>query len=132
MDAGLRLVLEIDPALTTIRSDRKRIRRIVTNLIINAINYRRPEQNGTITLAFHSLDDNSWQISVEDSGIGISPEHFETIFEEFKRVTPSPDTKGTGLGLAITKRLVDNLKGTIEVSSEVGKGTRFVLTFPKS
>jgi signal transduction histidine kinase len=133
MDAGLRLILEIDPSLTTIRSDRKRIRRIITNLIINAINYRRPDRrNGTITLAFYSPDDNSWRISVEDSGIGISPEHFETNFEEFKRVTPSADTKGTGLGLAITKRLVDDLKGTIEVSSEVGKGTRFVLTFSKS
>jgi signal transduction histidine kinase len=132
-DAGLRLILEIDAGLRTVRSDPKKIRGVLRNLAINAINYRNPERkDGTITLEFRSLDDNSWQIAVEDSGIGISPEHFDTIFEEFKRIAPSTHTKGTGLGLAITKRLVDELKGKIEVFSEVGQGTRFVLTFPKS
>ena len=92
-----------------------------------------PEQpSGTVTLVFRSLDDDFWQIAVEDSGIGILPEHFDTIFEEFKRVTPSTHAKGTELGLAITKRLVDELKGKIEVFSEVGEGSKFVLTLPKA
>jgi signal transduction histidine kinase len=132
-EAGMRLILKLDPHLATVRSDRKKIRRIVTNLMINAINYRRLEsEQGTVTLAFSSPDENSWQIAVEDSGIGIAPEHFETIFEEFKRINPSADIKGAGLGLAITKRLVDELKGKIEVFSEIGKGSRFVLTFPRA
>jgi signal transduction histidine kinase len=132
-DAGLRLVLEIDPELKRVRSDPKKIRRIVTNLTINAINYRHPEKTeGTVVLKFRSLPDNTWQIAVEDSGIGILPEHFDTIFEEFKRVGPSENTKGSGLGLAITRRLVNELQGKIEVFSEVGKGSRFVLTLPRT
>jgi signal transduction histidine kinase len=132
-EAGLRLILRLDPDLATVRSDRKKIRRIITNLMTNAINYRRLErEQGTVTLAFSSLEENSWQMMVEDSGIGIAPEHFETIFEEFKRVNPTADIKGSGLGLAITKRLVDELKGKIEVFSEIGKGSKFVVTLPKA
>jgi signal transduction histidine kinase len=55
----------------------------------------------------------------------------DSIFDEFKRVSPSEDIKGSGLGLAITKRLVEELKGTIEVFSEVSHGSRFVVTIPK-
>jgi signal transduction histidine kinase len=132
-EAGMRLILKMDPNLARVRSDPKKIRRILTNLMINAMNYRRPDsKEGKITLAFNSVEAESWQITVEDSGIGISPEHFDTIFDEFKRITPSADPKGTGLGLAITKRLVEELQGKIEVFSEIGEGSRFVLTFPKA
>jgi signal transduction histidine kinase len=132
-DAGLRLITEIDPELKTVRSDPKKIRRIVTNLTINAINYRHPDKTGgTVALRFRSLPDDAWQIEVEDSGIGILPEHFETIFEEFKRLGASEQAKGSGLGLAITRRLADELKGKIEVFSQVGEGTRFVLTLPRT
>ena len=131
-EVGMRLILKLDPRLATVRSDRKKIRRIIANLLINAINYRRPQSNETtVSLAFSYLDQDSWQFAVEDSGIGIAPEHFDTIFEEFKRINPQ-DTKGTGLGLAITKRLVQELNGKIEVFSELGKGSRFVLTFPRA
>jgi signal transduction histidine kinase len=71
------------------------------------------------------------QIAVEDSGIGIPSEHLASIFDEFKRVSLCEVIKGAGLGLAITKRLVEELKGTIEVFSEVGQGSRFVVTIPK-
>jgi len=132
-DAELTLILEIDPELQSVRSDPKKIRSIITNLTINAINYRNPDRkDGTVTMKFSSLDDNWWQIAVEDSGIGILPENFDTIFEEFKRIAPAGDTKGSGLGLAITKRLVDDLQGKIEVFSELGKGSRFVLALPKA
>jgi two-component system aerobic respiration control sensor histidine kinase ArcB len=82
-------------------------------------------------LDFRSLNQGSWQIAVEDSGIGIPSEHLDSIFDEFKRVSPSEDIKGAGLGLAITKRLVEELNETIEVFSEVGHGSRFVVTIPK-
>ncbi len=118
--AGMRLDLQIDPDLEVVRSDRKKIRQIIRNLVTNAINYCREKRIPmTVVLAFRSLDQGSWQIAVKDSGIGISPEHLDSIFDEFKRV--SQDIKGTGLGLAITKRLVEELKGTIEVFSEIGQ-----------
>ena len=130
--AGMRLDLQIDPDLDVIRSDRRKIRQIITNLVTNAINYcRRDKPNTTVVLDFRSLSQDSWQIAVEDSGSGIPSEHLDSIFDEFKRVSPSEDIKGAGLGLAITKRLVEELKGTIEVFSEVGHGSRFVVTIPK-
>jgi signal transduction histidine kinase len=130
-DAGVRLDLQIDPDLDVIRSDRRKIRQIITNLVTNAVNYCGTDKpNKTVILEFRSLDQGSWQIAVEDSGIGIPPEHLDSIFDEFKRVSLSEVIKGAGLGLAITKRLVEELKGTIEVVSEVGQGSRFVVTIP--
>jgi signal transduction histidine kinase len=130
--AGMRLDMQIDPDLDVVRSDRRKIRQIITNLVTNAINYcRRDKPNATVVLAFRSLDQGAWQIAVEDSGIGIPSEHLDSIFDEFKRLSPSEDIKGAGLGLAITKRLVEELKGAIEVFSKVGHGSRFVVTIPK-
>jgi signal transduction histidine kinase len=123
--------LHIDPDLDVIRSDRRKIRQIITNLVTNAINYCRRDKPNTVVLDFRLLNQGSWQIAVEDSGIGIPSEHLDSIFDEFKRVSPYGDIKGAGLGLAITKRLVEELKGTIEVFSEVGHGSRFVVTIPK-
>jgi signal transduction histidine kinase len=115
--------------LGVIQSDRRKIRQIVRNLITNAINYCQ-KPNPQVLLEFRSVDQSCWQIAVEDSGVGIPPEHLGSIFDEFKRVSSSEVIKGTGLGLAITKRLVEELKGNIQVFSEVGEGSRFVLTMP--
>jgi signal transduction histidine kinase len=128
--AGVHLNLQIDPDLDVIRSDRKKIRQITTNLVTNAINYCR-KTNTAVVLAFRSLNQGYWQIVVEDSGIGIPPEHLDSIFDEFKRISPSEEIRGSGLGLAITKRLVEDLKGSIEVFSEVGHGSRFTVTIPQ-
>ena len=130
--AGIRLDLQIDPDLDVVRCDRRRIRQIIANLVTNAIKYRRRDKSdGTVVLAFRSLGAGSWQFAVEDSGVGIPSEHLDSIFDEFKRVAPSEDIKGAGLGLAITKRLVEELKGTIEVFSEVGHGSQFVVSMPR-
>ncbi|MBV9643876.1 MAG: HAMP domain-containing histidine kinase [Verrucomicrobia bacterium] len=130
-DAGVRLELLIDPDLDVIRSDRKKVRQIITNLIANAVNYcRKPDSR--VVLAFRSLSQDFCQIAVEDTGIGIPSEHLDSIFDEFKRISPSEDIKGSGLGLAITKRLVEELKGSIEVFSKVAHGSRFMVTIPKT
>jgi signal transduction histidine kinase len=129
--AGLRLDLQIDPDLQVVRSDRRKIRQIIANLVTNAVRYSRKENpNPVVVLAFRTFGQGSWQIAVEDFGIGIPSEHLDSIFEEFKRLSDSPEIKGAGLGLAITKRLVEELEGTIEVFSEVGQGSRFVVTIP--
>ena len=129
-EAGVHFDLHIEPNLDVIRSDRRKTRQIITNLLTNAINYcGREKPNKTIVLEFRR-DRDCWQISVEDSGIGIPQEQLGSIFDEFKRV--SEVVKGAGLGLAITKRLVEELKGTIEVVSEIGQGSRFVVTIPET
>ena len=72
------------------------------------------------------------RIEVEDSGIGIPAEHLPRIFERFYRVDParSRELGGTGLGLAIVKHLVQSMGGEIAVSSKLGAGTTFRVTFP--
>jgi signal transduction histidine kinase len=130
-EAGVDFDLQIDSGLEVIRSDRRKIRQIVTNLVTNAINYcGRDNPHKSVLLEFR-LAGNSCQISVKDTGIGIPREHLDSIFDEFKRVSFPEVVKGAGLGLAITKRLVEELDGTIEVDSEMGQGSRFVVTIPK-
>jgi signal transduction histidine kinase len=130
-EAGVHFDLRIDSDLEVVRSDRRKIRQIVTNLVTNAINYCGRDRPDKSVLLEFGLAGNSWQISVKDTGIGIPPEHLDSIFDEFKRVSFPEVVKGAGLGLAITKRLVEELHGTIEVVSEMGQGSRFAVTIPK-
>ena len=131
-EAGVHFDLQIDSDLEVVRSDRRKIRQIVTNLVTNAINYCGRDRPDKSVLLEFGLAGNSWQISVKDTGIGIPPEHLDSIFDEFKRVSFPEVVKGAGLGLAITKRLLEELHGTIEVVSEMGHGSRFVVTIPKA
>ena len=130
-EAGVHFDLRIDSDLEVVRGDRRKIRQIVTNLVTNAINYCGRDRPDKSVLLEFGLAGNSWQISVKDTGIGIPPEHLDSIFDEFKRVSFPEVVKGAGLGLAITKRLVEELHGTIEVVSEMGQGSRFAVTIPK-
>jgi signal transduction histidine kinase len=131
-DASMSLEMQVDSELDVIESDRMRIKQIVNNLVSNAIKYRKPQPNeGRIVIQLRVLTDESWELSVEDFGIGIPKEYFESIFNEFQRFPPSEQIAGRGLGLTITKHLVEELNGGIEVTSEVGRATRFVVTLPK-
>jgi signal transduction histidine kinase len=131
-DAGMSLQMQVDPELNVIESDGTRIKQIVNNLVSNGIKYRKPQPSeGRMVIQLRSLTAESWELSVEDFGVGIPKEHLESIFNEFQRFPPSKQIAGRGLGLAITKHLVEELKGAIEVTSEVDQGTRFVVRFPK-
>ena len=131
-DAGMTLEIQVDAELTSVESEPGRIKQIVNNLVSNAIKYRKAgHTDGCVVIALQSKNAESWQLSVEDFGAGIPQEHLESIFREFTRFAPSKEIAGRGLGLAITKHLVEDLKGSIEVSSEVNRGTRFVVTLPK-
>jgi len=112
-------------------ADRIRFKQILYNLLSNAVKFT-PE-GGNIKLNV-TQDNRSAHISVTDTGIGIRPEDQKVIFDEFRQVgkTTRGVTEGTGLGLAITKKLVTQQGGTIVVSSEVGKGSQFTFTLPRS
>jgi signal transduction histidine kinase len=130
--AGMSLLFRVDPELVAIKSDRSRIQQMANNLLSNAVKYRKAEnKGGSVVIEFQSKNADFWQLIVEDLGIGIPQQHLKSIFQEFKRLASSEDIPGQGLGLAITHRLVTELKGTIEVFSEVNRGTRFVITLPK-
>ena len=110
--------------------DSNRLRQILLNLIDNAIKFT-PE-NGAIILSVKILKDNFLQISVEDTGIGISPKQMAKIFEPFSQADRSTARRfgGTGLGTNICKQLVELMGGRIWLESEPDKGSTFYFTMP--
>jgi two-component system sensor histidine kinase ChiS len=126
----LELVIDIPEDAPTIYADPLRLRQIVWNLISNAIKFT---DEGHIRL-FCEQRDGWMHIGVEDTGIGIAPEHHETIFDRFRQVDGSATRKvgGTGLGLAITRSLAQLHGGNLWVESELGKGSTFIMRLPLS
>lgn len=115
--------------------DRLHLSQILLNLLCNAIKYSYPEKNIFIDVVQFTSDDESnsiYEFHVKDEGCGINQDYLDKIFIPFEREKTALNNAvaGTGLGLAITKSLVEMLHGTIEVSSELGKGTEFVVTLP--
>lgn len=117
---------------TKINGDSLRLKQVLTNLVSNAIKFT---QQGSVVIRV-MLDQNiahlvTLRISVTDTGIGISEEQQKELFNAFNQTSPNITRKfgGTGLGLVICKKLVEQMHGTIELESEVGKGTTFWFTF---
>jgi two-component system phosphate regulon sensor histidine kinase PhoR len=110
--------------------DPDRITQVLVNLIGNALKFT-PE-GGQVKLEAKELDD-SLQIQVTDTGVGIAKENFSKLFDRFQQIDrkPGPGAKGTGLGLVISKSIVELHKGKIWVESEICKGSRFIFTLPK-
>ncbi len=123
--AGLTLRTELAPEMLVIEGDVFALGRVYRNLILNAIQATAP--GGLIVVATEARGDRA-QVRIYDTGCGIPPERLGQIFEDF--VTTK--RRGLGLGLAISKKIVEQLGGQISVASEVGKGTTFVLDFPRS
>jgi signal transduction histidine kinase/CheY-like chemotaxis protein/HPt (histidine-containing phosphotransfer) domain-containing protein len=113
--------------------DALRLRQILFNLLGNAMKFTK---NGTVKLSVKPVQQSNTNVqlvfTVSDTGIGISPEHINRIFDEFEQAETSTtrDYGGTGLGLTITRNLVKLMGGEIRVKSEVGKGTSFMITIP--
>jgi signal transduction histidine kinase/ActR/RegA family two-component response regulator len=118
----------------TIYVDRLKLQKVILNLLSNAIKYT--PAGGTVRFSAESLDSSgsamTGRITVEDDGIGISPEFLPQLYEPFaQEMRPeAANIQGTGLGLSIAKKIVDLMGGTIDVRSEVHKGTTFVVDLP--
>ena len=116
-----------EPCGANVRSDPNLLGEIVQNLASNAIRYT---EKGGVTMNC-SQQDGCCLLSVEDTGVGIEEDQLEEIFREFHQVkTPGNNKEGFGLGLAIVRRLADLLDHDVEVSSRVGKGSRFTISIP--
>jgi len=113
-----------------ITADKDKISQVIINLLSNALKYT--EQGGKTNVIVTGTAE-SVVLSVKDTGIGISSEDIPYIFERFYRADKSRNrlTGGSGLGLAITKAIVDAHKGTINVHSEMNRGTEFIVTLPR-
>ena len=115
---------EIEPGIF-LMGNAMLLTRMVTNLISNG--YRYGKQDGRISIRLKC--DNGIQLSVEDNGIGIPDEQKDRIFGRFYRAETARFSEGTGLGLAMVKDIAKYHKGTIEVASVVGKGSKFTVKF---
>jgi len=129
---NLQLLVDCDRAPDEVFTDPLRLQQIVTNLLSNAIRYT---ESGSIKLVCELLTNNEWSISVTDTGIGIESEDVTHIFDPYFRVVASDQSylpNSTGLGLAIVSRLVKLLQGKIEVKSQIGVGSNFIVILPLS
>ena len=113
--------------------DKNHLKQILNNLLTNAIKYTN---NGSISIDISSTNDNNianLTIKVSDTGIGIRKENLEKLFTKFERLDTeiNSNIEGTGLGLVITKKLVELMNGTIEVSSKYNVGSTFLVKLPQ-
>ncbi len=133
-DKSLELLYDAAPGLPTIlHSDITRIRQVLVNLVGNAIKFT---EKGEIVVRIDATPTSQpehylFTVAVQDSGVGIPKDRLDTLFQAFSQVDASISRKygGTGLGLAISKGIVEQLGGTMWVTSEWGKGSTFCFTF---
>lgn len=134
-EKGIRFVRSAKVTHTKILVDETKLREILLNILSNALKYT--PSGGTIMMSLTELPSDDpeyavYQTVFEDNGIGMSKSFLPHIFEEFSRERTSTESRvvGTGLGMPIVKKLVDLMHGTIEVESELGKGTKVILQIP--
>ena len=115
--------------------DKTRLNQVLLNLLSNAVKFT--PAGGTVSVRLKQFPgtvkgSEMYEIRVKDNGIGMSPEFVKRIFSPFERERTSTvsRTQGTGLGMAITKNIVDMMGGTIDVQTEQGKGTEFIVCLP--
>lgn len=124
MKPGVKLIYDRDPEEITFTCDRNRLSQVFTNLLTNATKFT---DSGEIRFGYR-MRETHIEAFVKDTGIGISPENLNSIFERFVKLNTF--AQGTGLGLSITKMIIEKIGGTIKASSERGVGTEFIFTIP--
>ena len=126
----LEIVCDIDPAIRPfVRGDEKRLRQVLMLLLDNAIKFTA---SGEVSVRVMPEGSDTLRLVVSDTGIGISPETQQSVFEPFFQVDASLSRRygGTGMGLAICKRIVEAMGGGITLWSALGKGSSFTVTLP--
>lgn len=113
------------------QADFIRLKQILLNLISNALKYNRP--GGKVYLDWRNIGHDDIHVSVRDTGFGIAAEDREKLFQPFSRLGgKSGQIEGTGIGLAICRRLVEQMGGAIQLDTQVGTGSTFSITLPRS
>jgi light-regulated signal transduction histidine kinase (bacteriophytochrome) len=116
-------------ALPVVRGDAIMLMQLFQNLLSNAIKYRKPNVAPLITVTADKKA-HEWLFSISDNGIGIPPEHYNDVFEIFRRLHTREEYPGTGIGLASCKKIVEQHGGRIWLESSPGVGTTFFFTLP--
>ncbi len=134
MGRGIKLNMEVAEDVSLIKLDMRRMKQVLTNLISNAVKYS--PNNSSVTISAKNLisenNQKQLEIIVSDQGFGMTKEQINLAFQKYQTIANPNSGKvdSFGLGLPITKQLVELQKGTIETTSEVGKGTQMILRFP--
>jgi signal transduction histidine kinase/DNA-binding response OmpR family regulator/CHASE3 domain sensor protein len=122
-------VIDVAKSLPPLETDPQRLEQVLKNLLSNAFKFTA---SGEVRLAVHQDAGGAFVFAVSDTGIGISPEQQQRVFEAFHQADSTISRKygGTGLGLSISRRLVELLGGTIALASTEGQGSTFTVTLP--
>jgi len=124
----VQLSLDVDPNLSDIVADERKVRQMVLNLLSNAVKFT--PAGGKVDLSAR-LDAGELQIRVRDTGVGIAPQDQPLVFEEFRQVGGDDARhEGTGLGLALTRRFAELHGGRVELESAPGEGSTFTVRIP--
>jgi two-component system phosphate regulon sensor histidine kinase PhoR len=128
---GGKIYTEIEAVDSAIFVDEVHFQNAITNLLDNAVKYRKPDEPIDIYIRTWN-DHEKLFLSIRDTGMGIKKENLRKVFEKFYRVHTGNkhDVKGFGLGLAYVKKVIDLHQGEIKAESEVGKGTKFTISLP--
>lgn len=131
-EARVELIFEPSGIEEPFYSDEGKISQILRNFISNALKFT--EQGSVLVFAAHDPEADTIAFAVADTGIGISPDNLQLIFEEFSQIEHPLQrrSKGTGLGLPLCRKLADLLGGRVDVSSTLGVGSTFTLTLPRT
>jgi len=121
----IEVLIDVEDVFTEFPIDPLLIKRVLTNLIMNAIQAMEDKDKGLLKISAYKKDENAF-ISVQDTGVGIPEENLEKIFQPLF----TTKAKGQGLGLAVCKRIIEALKGNITFESKVGEGTTFTIKLP--
>lgn len=121
--------VKITGTLPTVNADETHMRQLFQNLISNALKFHAPDTPPIVKIAA-KVKDQKCTISIEDNGIGIDDKHKEKVFAVFQRLNTRQAFEGTGIGLAVCRKIVQRYNGTIEIESQLGKGTTFIITLP--
>jgi light-regulated signal transduction histidine kinase (bacteriophytochrome) len=116
--------------LPVVLADPIQMRQLLQNLIANGMKYQAKGAVPKIIVRASKTEDNMIKVEIEDNGIGIKEEYYNTVFTMFRRLHSRSEYEGTGIGLAVCKRIVERHNGKIGLSSVVGKGTTFWFTVP--
>lgn len=129
---GGRIEADLNAEMSTVTVDEMHFTNVIFNLLDNAVKYRREDTPLLLRVTTSDVGNRRLRIEIADNGIGIKKENLKKIFEKFYRVSTGNlhDVKGFGLGLAYVSKMVSELGGDITAESELGHGSKFIITLP--
>jgi PAS domain S-box-containing protein len=130
LDRPSTIQIRVEGGLPVFRCNRRYMSQVFENLLDNAVRHMG-RSDGRIAVSCQEYG-HRWLFSITDNGPGIDPRHFERIFEVFQTLAPRDQTENVGIGLSIVKKIVELHGGKIWVESEMGQGSTFSFTFPKT